>query len=156
METELSKRKILIVDDESANLKLLREILRQEYALVFARSGNEMLQYVGEKPDLILLDVMMPGMDGYEACARLKMDAATQDIPVIFVTARGEVEDEVRGFSVGAVDYLTKPVQAAIVRARVATHLALRSAREVIECQNREIKKQNKALQEAAQLRDDV
>ena len=156
MKTAHQKNKILLVDDEPTNLKLLGGILREEYALVFARNGAEMLRFATEGPDLILLDIMMPDMDGYEGCSRLKANTATQNIPVIFVTAKIEVADEIRGFAVGAVDYLTKPVQAAIVRARVKTHLALQHSRKIIEQQNQEIKKQNAALLAAAQLRDDV
>ncbi|MBF0161108.1 MAG: response regulator, partial [Magnetococcales bacterium] len=141
--------KILIVDDEPTNLKLLREILKEEYTLVFAGNCDEMLRYAAEGPDLILLDVVMPGMDGCEGCARLKADEATRSIPVIFVTAQIDVEDEIKGFAAGAVDYITKPVQAPVVRARVRTHLALKQARETIE-------QQNKRLLEAARLRDDV
>lgn len=156
MEPIDKKPKILIVDDEPTNLKLLREILRKDYSLFFARNGHEMLQYAADMPDLILLDVMMPEMDGYECCLRLKANEMTRDIPVIFVTAKIEMADEVRGLEVGAVDYITKPVQGPVVRARVRTHLALRQARELIAQQNREIQKQNEELRVAAQLRDDV
>ncbi|MBF0271499.1 MAG: hybrid sensor histidine kinase/response regulator [Magnetococcales bacterium] len=149
METESHNFKILIVDDEPTNLKLLREVLRHEYALVFARNGEELLRLAADGPDLILLDIMMPDMDGYEACSRLKSHEATRDIPVIFVTARIEIEDEVRGLEVGAVDYLTKPIQGAIVRARVKSHLQLRQAQQIIQ-------KQNEELRNAAKLRDDV
>ncbi|MBF0212411.1 MAG: hybrid sensor histidine kinase/response regulator [Magnetococcales bacterium] len=149
METESRKFKILVVDDEPTNLKLLREVLRQDYALVFARNGEEMLRHAADGPDLILLDVMMPDMDGYEACARLKADPVTRDIPVIFVTARVEIEDEVKGLEIGAVDYLTKPIQGAIVRARVKSHLQLQQAHQTIQRQNEE-------LRTAARLRDDV
>ncbi|MEO5340761.1 MAG: hybrid sensor histidine kinase/response regulator [Magnetococcus sp. MYC-9] len=147
---------ILLVDDEPTNLKLLREILRRDYDLLFAHDCAEMFQYVVKKPDLILLDVMMPEMDGYAGCARLKADEATRDIPVIFVTAKIEMEDEIRGLEVGAVDYLTKPVQGPVVRARVKAHLALRHARDLIARQNQEIREQNEALKQAARLRDDV
>ncbi|GAB0057616.1 Sensor histidine kinase RcsC [Candidatus Magnetaquicoccaceae bacterium FCR-1] len=149
METEKSRFKILVVDDEPTNLKLLREVLRHEHDLIFARNAAEMLRFVEDGPDLILLDIMMPDMDGYTACARLKDNPATREIPVIFVTARGEIEDEVRGLEVGAVDYLTKPIQGGIVRARVRIHLQLREARRIIERQNEE-------LRTAARLRDDV
>ncbi|MEO5349033.1 MAG: hybrid sensor histidine kinase/response regulator [Magnetococcus sp. YQC-3] len=156
METTGKRDKILLVDDEPTNLKLLRGILQEEYDLLFAGSCEEMLRYAAEGPDLILLDVMMPGMDGCEGCTRLKANEATRHIPVIFVTARIEVEDEIKGFAVGAVDYITKPVQSSIVRARVKTHLALKHSREVIEQQNLEIRSQYKALLEAARLRDDM
>ncbi|MBF0135886.1 MAG: hybrid sensor histidine kinase/response regulator [Magnetococcus sp. DMHC-1] len=156
MEPRADRPKILLVDDEAANLKLLREILRQDYRLVFARNVREMLQYAAEQPDLILLDIMMPEMDGYTGCQMLKDNPETRDIPVIFVTAKVDMEDEIRGLEVGAVDYLTKPVLGPVVRARVKTHLALRQARETIIEQNREIQKQNEALKETARLRDDV
>ncbi len=149
MEVVPRKYKILVVDDEPANLKLLREVLRQEYALIFARNGEEMLRFAQDGPDLILLDIMMPTMDGYQACASLKANPATRDIPVIFVTAKIDPTDEVKGFEFGAVDYITKPVHAAIVRARVKTHLQLLSARQLIM-------QQNEALMQTARLRDDV
>ena len=119
--------KILIVDDEKSNLDLLRQILKEYYNLVFARDGQSALESsVKHKPDLILLDIMMPGIDGYEVCRRLKKDnSITAKIPVIFVTAMGEIEDEHHGFNAGAVDYITKPVSASIVLARVKTHLSL-------------------------------
>jgi signal transduction histidine kinase len=100
-------------------------------------------------PDLILLDIVMPDMDGYEVCRRLKANEKSRDIPVIFITAKGEVEDEAHGFEVGAVDYITKPVSPPIVTARVRTHLELKRARE-------NLKKQNQELIEAARLREDV
>ncbi|MBF0626896.1 MAG: response regulator [Magnetococcales bacterium] len=149
METESRKFKILVVDDEPTNLKLLYGVLHHEYILVFARNADEMLRHAADGPDLILLDVMMPEMDGYEACARLKADPATRDIPVIFVTARVQIEDEVRGLEVGAVDYLTKPIQGGVVRARIKTHLQLQQALRIIQRQNEE-------LRTAARLRDDV
>ncbi len=132
----MEKVKILAVDDEMANLKLLKEILRIEYTLLLAKNGKEALQHAADLPDLILLDVMMPGMDGYEVCKRLKANEATQDIPVIFVTARNQVQDETTGFKVGAVDYITKPIRPAIVRARVKTHIELRRAKQQVENQN--------------------
>ena len=121
-----ARPRILAVDDEAGNLQLLRHILQDEYQLLFAKNGPQALELVGrERPHLILLDVMMPGMTGYEACRLLKADPATADIPVIFVTALSEADDEVVGFEAGAVDYITKPVSPAIVRARVRTHLSL-------------------------------
>lgn len=149
MTTTPKKPCILLVDDEPSNLKLLREILRNDYNLLFARNCSEMLRGAVEQPDLILLDVMMPVMDGYTGCAMLKANEATHHIPVIFVTAQNEMENEVKGFEVGAVDYITKPVQGPVVRARIATHLALRKAQEIIVQQNEELK-------ENARLRDDV
>lgn len=117
---------ILAVDDEASNLQLLRQILQEHYRLLFAKDGARALELARqEQPSLILLDVMMPGMTGHEACRALKADPATAGIPVIFVTALSDTEDEVRGFDAGAVDYITKPVSAPIVRARVRTHLSL-------------------------------
>ncbi|MBF0378583.1 MAG: response regulator [Desulfamplus sp.] len=118
--------RILIVDDEPNNLQLMRHILAGEYQLSFAINGVNALD-VAKKvmPDIILLDIMMPQMDGYETCKRLKSDKSTANIPVIFITAMSDVSDESKGFAVGGVDYITKPVSKAIVRARVATHLAL-------------------------------
>ncbi|MDL2356186.1 MAG: response regulator [Pseudomonadota bacterium] len=117
---------ILAVDDEASNLQLLRQVLQDHYRLSFAKDGRRALELAQqERPDLILLDVMMPGMSGYEVCAALKAQAATAAIPVIFVTALAATDDEVEGFAVGAVDYITKPLSPAIVRARVRTHLSL-------------------------------
>ncbi|HEX8601663.1 MAG TPA: HD domain-containing phosphohydrolase [Pseudoduganella sp.] len=117
---------ILAVDDEASNLQLLRQILQDQYRLLFAKDGARALELARqEHPDLILLDVMMPGMSGHEACRALKADPATAGIPVIFVTALCDADDEVRGFDAGGVDYITKPVSAPVVRARVRTHLSL-------------------------------
>ncbi|WP_332856690.1 response regulator [Duganella sp. S19_KUP01_CR8] len=117
---------ILAVDDEASNLQLLRHILQDQYRLLFAKDGPRALELARqERPQLILLDVMMPGMTGYEVCRLLKEDEATAAIPVIFVTALSDASDEVVGFDAGAVDYITKPVSPPIVRARVRTHLSL-------------------------------
>src|SRR5450830_1601545 len=117
---------ILAVDDEASNLQLLRQILQDHYRLAYAKDGVRALELAAqERPDLILLDVMMPGMTGYEVCRALKADPATSAIPVIFVTALTDTSDEVVGFDAGAVDYITKPVSPPIVRARVRTHLSL-------------------------------
>lgn len=121
-----SRPKLLLVDDEPTNLQVLRQILQDDYRLFFAKDGDKALEMAArERPDLILLDVMMPGMTGYEVCTRLKQDEMTVATPVIFVTALADVDDEARGFEVGAVDYITKPVSLPIVRARVRTHLSL-------------------------------
>lgn len=118
--------RILIVDDEPANLKVMRQILQEEYRLSFARSGQDALALLEQEPaDLILLDIMMPEMTGFEVCERLKSQAETAHIPVIFVTALRDSIDEENGFALGGVDYIVKPVVPAIVRARVKTHLSL-------------------------------
>lgn len=129
-----SKWKVLVVDDEPGNLQLLGQILQEQYRLSFATDGVKALDAVWKvKPDIVLLDVMMPGMDGYEVCSRLKADPETSKIPVIFITALGETEYEHRGFEIGGVDYITKPVSAPIVKARVHTHLALYDQNRLLE-----------------------
>ncbi|MEG1100453.1 MAG: response regulator [Comamonas sp.] len=118
--------RLLLVDDEPTNLHVLRQILGTSYRLQFATDGAKALQLVQQqKPDLILLDIMMPTLSGYEVCRQLKASAQTQNIPVIFVSALSEMGDEAEGFDVGGVDYIVKPVRAPIVRARVRTHLSL-------------------------------
>jgi putative two-component system response regulator len=117
---------ILAVDDEASNLQLLRQILQDHYRLLFAKDGARALELANkERPDLVLLDVMMPGMNGYEVCAALKANPLTAPIPVIFVTALSDTADELEGFEAGAVDYITKPVSPPVVRARARTHLSL-------------------------------
>ena len=122
------QEKILVVDDERLNINVLVDLLKPDYKMMAAKSGEQALKavQVANPPDLILLDIMMPEMDGYEVCRRLKADEATRDIPVIFITAMGETSDETKGLEVGAVDYLTKPISPPIVQARVKTHLALK------------------------------
>ena len=124
---EKTTEKILIVDDKIANLDLLKQMLVPlGYQIFFATSGARALDIAASVlPDLVLLDVMMPEMDGFETCRRLKQDEALQETPVIFVTARTDVEDLAKGFEAGAVDYVTKPVTQPEVHARVATHLRL-------------------------------
>jgi len=136
--TDGTREKILIVDDIPQNIAILNELLWDSYTIAAATGGEKALAIARSPapPDLILLDIMMPGMDGYEVCRQLKGDEKTRDIPVIFVTARGEVENETQGLELGAVDYLVKPVNPAIVRARVRTHLELRNARESLKNQN--------------------
>ncbi|GEM_PF-882430 len=124
----LQDAKVLMVDDTPANIDVLRKVLAPEgYKLSFANSGEKALAIVAKAlPDVILLDVMMPGMDGYETCKRLKQDVATQDIPVIFITAKTDVDDLVEGFQVGAVDYITKPFRQEEVIVRVKNHVQSR------------------------------
>jgi putative two-component system response regulator len=126
MNNPMNRPLVLAVDDEASNLQLLRQILQDNYRLLFAKDGARALELARQEgPDLVLLDVMMPGMSGYEVCAALKAHPATVAIPVIFVTALTETDDELEGFEAGAVDYITKPVSPPIVRARVRTHLSL-------------------------------
>lgn len=118
--------RLLLVDDEPTNLQVLRHVLQADYRLLFATDGARALQVAREQlPQLILLDIMMPGMDGYAVCRALKADPATAGIPVIFVTALNDSQDETAGFNAGAVDYITKPVSPPVVRARVRNHLSL-------------------------------
>lgn len=124
---------ILVVDDETMNIELLADLLEDDYDVSFATGGEQALALAaGERPDLILLDVLMPGMDGYDVCTRLKQDVVTAGIPVIFVTALGDTEAETRGLDLGAVDYVTKPISPGIVRARIRNHIELKRARDTL------------------------
>jgi putative two-component system response regulator len=125
---------VLIVDDAADNISLMSSLLKTTYQTKVARDGETALRLSSAEvpPDLILLDVMMPGMDGYEVCARLKENPKTADIPVIFITARSEIEDEQHGLDIGAVDYITKPISPPILAARVRTHLRLKSVRDFL------------------------
>ena len=130
----MSRAPILIVDDEPQNLAAMRQILEPEYPLVFARSGQDALVAVKKhQPALVLLDINMPDMDGYEVCRRLKADVTSAATPIIFVTALTHTGDEEAGFACGAVDYITKPVSPPIVRARVKAHLSLVRASDLEE-----------------------
>ncbi|MBF0135172.1 MAG: SpoIIE family protein phosphatase [Magnetococcus sp. DMHC-1] len=130
--TTSQKPIILVVDDTPENIDILKAALDENYLVRPANRGRIALKAANilPRPDLILLDIMMPEMDGYEVCRLLKADPATRDIPVIFVTGKSDVEDEVAGLRLGAVDYITKPISIPIVQARVTTHLALRTARQ--------------------------
>ena len=125
---------ILLVDDVPENLQLLGNTLQEEnYEIAVASSGADALNFVNEvQPDLILLDVMMPEMDGYEMCRRLKKMPQCSTIPIIFITARVETEDIVRGFEAGGVDYVTKPFKPAELKARVRTHLQLHQLKSLL------------------------
>ncbi|GAW67317.1 histidine kinase [Geoanaerobacter pelophilus] len=130
----MKRQTVMIVDDTPANIEILSETLGEEYELFFATSGADALELIrADKPDLILLDIMMPGMDGFELCSILKGDPATRDIPIIFVTAMIGEEEEIKGLELGAIDYLTKPISPHIVRARVKNHLELKRYRDLLE-----------------------
>jgi len=135
--TVLGKQTILIVDDIVENIDLLLEILKDDYKIKVALNGEEALDVVNSStpPDIVLMDVMMPCMDGYEACRRMKSQIRSRNIPVIFVTAKGEEADELQGFELGAVDYIAKPINPSIVRARVRTHLSLHNQSIALEQQ---------------------
>lgn len=125
---------ILVVDDTETNIDILVDILSSEYEVMVAMDGPTALEIAQETPpDIVLLDIMMPGMDGYEVCKRLKADKVTHNIPVIFITALSEASDEAKGFAAGGVDYITKPISPPTVLARVRTHLAL--AHQQRECE---------------------
>src|SRR6516165_8825128 len=146
-----SQKCILIVDDTPINIGMISGALKDSYKTKIATNGEKALSIAtGEdKPDLILLDVMMPVMDGYEVCRRLKVNSYTRDIPVIFLTGQTGTEDETKGFEVGAVDYIHKPFSEAVVKARVHTHLTLREAHAQIARQLVEI---NRELEMARQI----
>ncbi len=125
---------LLIVDDQPANIHVLTNAFQDEYQIKVAKSGELALKIARQiQPDLILLDIVMPGIDGYEVCLHLKEDAATMNIPVIFVTGKTESHDELRGLEMGAVDYITKPFNIPIVRARVHTHIRLKQQADLLE-----------------------
>jgi diguanylate cyclase (GGDEF)-like protein len=126
---------VLIVDDEPVNIQVLAACLKNNYQIKVATSGQQSLQLIksGLEPDLILLDIDMPGMDGYEVCALLKENMTTASIPVIFVTAKSEIHEEEKGLELGAVDYITKPISPAIVAARVKTHVTLKLQRDKLQ-----------------------
>jgi putative two-component system response regulator len=131
------KATVLVVDDTPDNLALMAGVLKERYVVKVAIDGELALKLArSAPPDLILLDVMMPGIDGYEVCRQLKADATTARIPVMFLTAKIRIEDEQRGFEVGAVDYITKPISPPIVLARVATQLELKAARDFLADRN--------------------
>lgn len=127
---DASRQTVLIVDDTPANVGVLADYLEDHgFRVLVAQDGEEGLKRAQfAQPDLILLDVMMPGMDGYEVCRQLKADQATRDIPVIFLTSHDEAKEVVRGFEAGAVDYIVKPAEAGILKARIRTHLRLKTA----------------------------
>jgi len=131
---EKKKPKILIVDDTPENLDLLQELLEKNYQVFATTKGVIALQITKKQlPDLILLDVLMPEMDGYEVCRHLKTDEITKEIPIIFITAKSETEDEIKGFEAGGVDYIAKPFKPAVVMARVQAQMALKREKELLK-----------------------
>lgn len=131
------KATILTVDDTVTNIEVVKGVLSDEYMVQAALSGEVALKIIAKrKPDLILLDVMMPEMDGYQVCEQLKANDETKDIPVIFLTAKSQEEDETKGLSLGAVDYITKPISPPILKERVKNHLLLKASRDLLEKQN--------------------
>jgi diguanylate cyclase (GGDEF)-like protein len=130
---EKERPRLLVVDDQPINIQLLNEIFQKDHEIFFATSGIQAIEMAQKKlPDLILLDVVMPDMGGLEVCRLLKYDPETREIPILFVTAQDSPEDESRGLEAGAVDFITKPVNPAVVRARVHTHLTLKAQTDLL------------------------
>lgn len=146
-----SQDTILVVDDQPANLKVLMQVLQDaDFHILVANSGNRALQLVSRQlPDIILLDVMMSGLDGFETCRLLKQNPATTNIPVIFMTALNSLDDELHGFDAGGVDYVTKPFHQQKVLARIRAHLTIRRQQRMILEKNEQLKR---ALAEIKQL----
>ena len=152
-----SKPTILVVDDTPDNIDLLRAVLEDDYRTKIAVNGERALKIAAgsDQPDLILLDIMMPGMSGYDVCRALKADAATANIPVIFVTAMSEVADEQLGLALGAVDYITKPISAPLVLARIKTQLGMKRMQDFLRDQNHYLESEvERRVQEVAALQD--
>ena len=135
MYREIKPQTVLIVDDEPANISLLNEVLKTDYRIMVAKDGKRALLVAQSNPppDLILLDIVMPELDGYEVLKRLKADEDTKNIPIIFVTSKDKDEDETKGLEMGAVDYIHKPFNPAVVKARVKAHLELKQNRDFLE-----------------------
>lgn len=154
------KRRILIVDDDQFNISVLTEILLEDYEIMAATSGETALAVVAgpHPPELILLDILMPEMDGYQVCTRIKADESTAHIPIIFVTAVSEAMDAAKAFELGAVDYITKPFNPVTVKARVSTHIKLSTTLQALENALNEVKTLNGLLPICAgckKIRDD-
>jgi cyclic di-GMP phosphodiesterase len=151
------KPTILIVDDDQIIIKILTRLLSDTYNINATYSGDEALKLInnGLKPNLILLDIMMPGIDGFEVCGKLKSNVKTSDIPIIFITGLDDKTNEAKGLELGAVDYIYKPIMSEIVRARVRVHLELQQHREFMEkILQRRTKDLEKAFKDAEIMRD--
>jgi len=148
LDIEIAQPTLLLVDDEPVNLRVLKRLLESECQLIFAKNGEEAIKLAETRlPNLILLDVMMPGLTGFEVCRHLKQQNKTKHIPIIFVTALNDEHDEAKGFDAGAVDYITKPISPAIVRARVKTHLSLVQADELLNSRLQVVQRLGKAAE---------
>lgn len=146
----MTREKILIVDDSPTPLRALGEMLKHDYEVYTATEGREAIRRARElRPDLVLLDVMMPGMDGYTICGILRNDPSTAEIPVLFITAKSESEDIVRGFEAGGLDYITKPFNPSELSARIQTHLELRRSRLALRTYALELERRNEELDRA-------
>lgn len=154
---ENKQARILVVDDENFYIDVLVNLLKYDYRVTVAKNGESALKraFGDTPPDLILLDILMPGIDGYEVCRRLKENPKTQNIPVIFLTVKSEVDDEIKGFELGAVDYISKPMSPPIVKSRVKNHLMLTEARQILENQNNQLEKMvNERTEEVVRTQD--
>ncbi|MDO9419725.1 MAG: hybrid sensor histidine kinase/response regulator [Herminiimonas sp.] len=152
----VQQAKILVVDDEVTNIELIADIFDDEYEVIFAMNGEHGLELAATaKPDAILLDVMMPGIDGYEVCRRLKADRKTRNIPVIFITALGDVAAETRGLQLGAMDYVTKPLSTAVVKLRVENQIELKRAREQLTLISHDMRAPQSAILALLELQKD-
>ena len=155
--TTIAKRKILLIDDSSNNIELLFDMLSEQYEIFFATNGYKGMELAHEKmPDLILLDIVMPEIDGFEVCKHLKKHPTTTNIPIIFLTAETHVEMIIKGFDIGIVDYVTKPFNSAELLARVHTQIALQVQQQVLQQQNLELTNLNTQLQNEIKHREQV
>jgi putative two-component system response regulator len=151
MEETKKHPRILVVDDAPENLLVIESVLSKDYSLKLISDSKEALDYaIANPPDLILLDVMMPNIDGFEVCRRLKANKKLADVPVIFITSKTDIEDEERGFSVGASDFIHKPISAPIVTARVKTHIKIKFMLDYLKYENAHL--QENAAHSSAEL----
>ncbi len=153
-----AKKTVLVVDDASEDIDILVNILSTDYQVKVALNGQKALQFLSEKsqPDLVLLDILMPGIDGYKVCEAIKADKKLQDIPVIFISALDNLNDIIHGFEAGGVDYITKPFQPEEVRARVTTHIQIKEYQHQLEIQNRQLEDNYRTLQDLEKQRDNL
>ncbi|MBF0382754.1 MAG: two-component system response regulator [Magnetococcales bacterium] len=153
MQEDHPKHTILAIDDTPANIDVVKGVLSDDYIVQAAINGKMALHIIKvKKPDLILLDIMMPEMDGYEVCQKIKTDNELNDIPIIFLTAKSEIDDETKGLNMGAVDYITKPISPPILKARIKTHLELKSAKDSLLKQNEQL--EEKVLKRTEQMEE--
>lgn len=147
---------VMIIDDNPENLKYLASIVKKSgYEYVMSLNGKQAFEFLkSEKPDIILLDIMMPEMDGYEICQKLKSDENTKDIPVIFVTAKTEIDEIVKGFEVGGVDYVTKPFNSIILESRIRTHIELKRSKDKLKKYIAKLEETNTILEEEKERSD--
>ncbi|HTN93064.1 MAG TPA: response regulator [Gallionella sp.] len=142
MEQNKNQPKVMVVDDAPENLMIMESVLSKDYSLKMFSDSEEALSYAfANPPDLILLDVMMPKTDGFEFCKRLKANRKVSDVPVIFITSKTDIEDEERGFAVGASDFIHKPISAPIVAARAKTHLKIKFMLDFLKAENTNLQK---------------